>query len=139
MAGVLARRPVSAGASNLELAAGPDFANLPPMPTWTKQLISGPVLLVALYCAPRGLWAAGPAAMTPKRPAVMDLNTPREFPSITSRGAWQARAKDIRQQILVSAGLWPMPEKTPLHPHVFGKIERDGYTVEKVYFQTYPG
>src|SRR5438093_1039902 len=121
MAWVLARRPVSVGASNLELAARPDFANLPPMPIWTKQLISGPVLLLALCCAPRGLWGAEPAATTPKRPAVIDLNTPRAFPRITSRDEWQARAKDIRQQILVSAGLWPIPEKTPLHSHIFGK------------------
>jgi hypothetical protein len=32
-----------------------------------------------------------------------------------------------------------MPEKGPLEPHVFGKIEREGYSIEKVYFQTLPG
>ena len=32
-----------------------------------------------------------------------------------------------------------MPKKTPLHAHVFGKIERDGYTIEKVFFASYPG
>jgi hypothetical protein len=32
-----------------------------------------------------------------------------------------------------------MPEKTPLRAHVFGKIERKGYSVEKVYFQPLPG
>ncbi len=32
-----------------------------------------------------------------------------------------------------------MPEKTPLNARMFGKIERDGYSVEKVYFQSYPG
>jgi hypothetical protein len=79
---------------------------------------------------------AGPAE---KRPAVKDLNTPREFPRIASREEWQARAKEIREQILVSCGLWPMPEKTPLQPYIFGKIEREGYSVEKVYFQPLPG
>ena len=44
-----------------------------------------------------------------------------------------------REQILVSCGLWPTPEKTPLQAHIFGKIERDGYSIEKVYFQTLPG
>ena len=76
---------------------------------------------------------AGPAEQPP---AVKDLNTPREFPKIASREEWQARAKEIREQVLVSCGLWPMPEKTPLQAQVFGKIERDGYSVEKVYFQT---
>ena len=67
------------------------------------------------------------------------LNTPRTFPDIRSKTEWQARAKDIRDQILVSCGLWPMPEKTPLNAQTFGKIVRENYRVEKVYFQTYPG
>jgi Acetyl xylan esterase (AXE1) len=68
-----------------------------------------------------------------------DLNTPREFPTIHTQKEWQERAATIRQQILVSAGLWPLPEKTPLNAKVIGRIERDDYSVEKVYLQTYPG
>ena len=79
----------------------------------------------------------GPGPAT-NPPAVKDLNTPRDFPKIDSRAAWQARAKEIRQQVLVSCGLWPLPEKTPLQPHIFGKIECEGYSVEKVYFQPVP-
>lgn len=71
--------------------------------------------------------------------AVQDLNTPRTFPKIESKAEWQKRAEEIREQALVSCGLWPMPEKTPLKAQVFGKIIRDGYSVEKVYFQSYPG
>jgi hypothetical protein len=74
-----------------------------------------------------------------EKAAIQDLDTPRDFPAITSASQWQARAAEIRQQILVSAGLWPMPEKTPLKATIFGRIERDGYSIEKVYFQTYPG
>jgi hypothetical protein len=74
-----------------------------------------------------------------KRSAPVDLNTPRQFPEILSQADWQARAKEIREQILVSCGLWPMPQKTPLHARIFGRIERDGYSIEKVYFQTFPG
>ncbi|MEO7297948.1 MAG: acetylxylan esterase [Verrucomicrobiota bacterium] len=71
--------------------------------------------------------------------AVQDLNTPRSFPKIESKAEWQKRAQEIREQILVSCGLWPMPQKTPLKAHVFGKMIRDGYSIEKVYFQSYPG
>ncbi|PWU21047.1 MAG: hypothetical protein C5B50_02555 [Verrucomicrobia bacterium] len=67
------------------------------------------------------------------------LNTSRDFPHITSRQQWQARAREIREQILVSCGLWPMPDKTPLNPHIFGKIEHDDYSVERVYFEPLPG
>src|SRR5712692_520010 len=70
---------------------------------------------------------------------VKDLNTPRDFPSIASREQWLKRARDIREHVLVSCGLWPMPEKTPLKTHIFGKIDREGYSVEKVYIQTLPG
>jgi dienelactone hydrolase len=52
---------------------------------------------------------------------------------------WQARRKTLREQVLVANGLWPLPTKTPLHPVIHGKIERDGYTVEKVFFASHPG
>ncbi len=70
---------------------------------------------------------------------IKDLNTPRVFPKIESKAEWQKRAHEIREQALISCGLWPMPEKTPLQAKVFGKVLRDGYSVEKVYFQSSPG
>ena len=39
----------------------------------------------------------------------------------------------------MAEGLWPMPEKTPLNAVIHGKIERDGYTIEKVFFASMPG
>lgn len=70
---------------------------------------------------------------------IKTLNTPRTFPEIKTKAQWENRAKNIREQILVSAGLWPMPEKTPLNASVFDKIEHEDYTVEKVYFESLPG
>jgi len=52
---------------------------------------------------------------------------------------WSRRAEALRRQMLVALGLWPMPAKTPLNPVVHGKIERDTYTVEKVFFESAPG
>ena len=80
---------------------------------------------------------SAPAATKPA--VVHDLNTPRTFPEIKTRAEWASRAKDIREQVVVSCGLWPLPVKPPLRAHVFGRIESDGYSVEKVYFQTHPG
>ncbi|MBI2842997.1 MAG: acetylxylan esterase [Armatimonadetes bacterium] len=56
-----------------------------------------------------------------------------------SQKAWYARAKELRLQILASAGLAPMPKKTSLQVKVFGTVDGGDYTVEKVYFQSYPG
>ena len=53
--------------------------------------------------------------------------------------AWYQRAERLRRRVLVSTGLWPMPDKTPLKPVIFGKTQRKGFTVEKVYFQSLPG
>jgi dienelactone hydrolase len=90
--------------------------------------------------APRLVRAAELLPATDQRAdKVKDLNTPREFPAIHSRSEWESRAKAIREQILVSCGLWPLPEKSPLNARIFGKVEREGYCVEKAYFQTYPG
>ncbi len=52
--------------------------------------------------------------------------------------AWKARRAALRQQLLSAAGLSPMPPKTPLHPEIFGRLERNGYTIEKVLLETMP-
>jgi hypothetical protein len=99
--------------------------------------------IVLLLCL--GWVASGGLAQTSAPPraqsalAAKDLNTPRSFPAISTTLEWKERARQIREQILVSCGLWPMPERTPLRPVIFGKIDRESYSVEKVYFQTYPG
>jgi dienelactone hydrolase len=61
------------------------------------------------------------------------------MPTFATREAWLERAPFLRKQILSAAGLLPMPEKRPLNPQVFGKLERDGYTIEKVLLETLPG
>ena len=53
--------------------------------------------------------------------------------------AWAQRAEQVRRQILVATGLWPMPTATPAQAVVHGLIDRGDYTVEKVYFQSFPG
>ena len=51
-----------------------------------------------------------------------------------------AEARDRNQRArAVRCGLWPLPPRTPLNAKVFDRVERDGYTIEKVYFETYPG
>jgi dienelactone hydrolase len=53
--------------------------------------------------------------------------------------AWQARKEAIRRQILVAAGLWPEFERAPLKPVIYGRVEGEGYSVERVHFETWPG
>lgn len=71
--------------------------------------------------------------------APKDLNGFFPFKVPATLEEWEKRAADLRQRILVSNGLWPMPERTPLNAVVHGKVTRPGFTVEKVYFESVPG
>lgn len=59
-----------------------------------------------------------------------------EYPTLA---AWEARKAQLERQVLSSSGLLPMPERTPLHPRIFGRIEHSEYSVEKVLLETWPG
>ncbi len=61
------------------------------------------------------------------------------FTPPTDLKTWEVRRRELREQVLVANGLWPMPVKTPLNPAIHGKIDRDEYTIEKVFFASYPG
>ncbi len=52
---------------------------------------------------------------------------------------WKQRAVFLRKQVLFSAGLLPMPAKTPLRPRVGSVIEHEDYSVASVALETYPG
>ena len=93
--------------------------------------------IIAAFMA---LTAALPVAAQEARTIhTRDLNKHYEFPGYDTRAEWEAWADYLRRHILVSTGLWPLPERGDLRPEVFGRIERDGYSVEKVYFRSYPG
>jgi dienelactone hydrolase len=52
---------------------------------------------------------------------------------------WSQQAERVRRRMRVALGLWPMPARTPLNAVIHGKIDCENYTVEKVYFESYPG
>src|SRR5262249_51522124 len=68
-----------------------------------------------------------------------NLDTHHLFTPPSDKKVWTARAKALREQILFSSGLLPMPEKTPLNPRVTGKIDGPDYTIENVALETMPG
>src|SRR4051794_2150309 len=68
-----------------------------------------------------------------------DTNTHFQMPEYKTLAQWEARKQHLRNQILSAAGLMPMPGKTSLNPQIFGRLDRDGYTIEKVYLETLPG
>ena len=101
-------------------------------------------LLVA--CCSVSLFAKAPRVFPEgKRPddarlkPLKDLNGFFPFEVPESLEAWEKRAAELRLRILVATGLYPLPPKTLLNAVIHGKFERPGFTVEKVYFESYPG
>ena len=80
-----------------------------------------------------------------KKPTDVRLGPPKTlndyFPFVVpkTKEAWEARRKQVREQLLVANGLWPLPEKTPLNAVVHGTADKGDYTIEKVFFASTPG
>lgn len=68
-----------------------------------------------------------------------DLNGYFPFQPAETPEAWEQRREYVRRQILVASGLWPMPPRPPIQATVHGRVERDGYSVERVFFESAPG
>ena len=99
--------------------------------------------LAVLIANAQSLVAQQPAAQVPTQDSrninIPNTDTHLPLPEFTSLQAWEQRKSFLRNQILVSTGLAPLPEKTPLHPQIFGKIEAKDYTIEKVLIEPLPG
>ncbi len=102
-----------------------------------------------VVCASLACWAVWadaprvlPAGQVPndkRLEKLVDLNGYFPFTPSSTKEEWQKRAEQVRRRVLVATGLWPMPERTPANAVLHGKIDRDGYTVEKVYLESWPG
>jgi dienelactone hydrolase len=127
---------------------------------WTARSIAGLILLSFIWAATpntaklaaqqgaekqaakQDKAAASAAAAVPDDSRLgppKDLNGYFPFKPYTSRTAWDQRADELRRQLLVATGLWPMPERTSPRSIVHGKVDRDEYTVEKVILESWPG
>ena len=61
------------------------------------------------------------------------------LPAVDNLNDWEGRKAEIREKLLISTGLWPFPEKSPLKARVFDEKSGDGFKVSKVYFESLPG
>ena len=68
-------------------------------------------------------------------------NLTGSFPFVPpeSLAEWKGRSEKLRRRVLLAAGLWPPPKPKPVHATLWGPVEREGYTVWRVYFQSSPG
>ncbi len=70
---------------------------------------------------------------------LQNLNGYFPFQSVENVQQWPHRRAEIKRRILVSQGLWPLPTKSPLDAVIHGRVEREDYAVDRVYFESVPG
>ena len=92
-----------------------------------------PIIVFLLLLIPV-LFAKDIRDSTPK-----DLNGFFPFDPPSTLEEWEKRKDKLVLRMQVATGLYPMPPKTPLNAVIHGKINRPGFTVEKVYFESVPG
>jgi cephalosporin-C deacetylase-like acetyl esterase len=63
----------------------------------------------------------------------------RFLDSAKTREEWQRKLPRLHREYLDMLGLWPLPEKTPLHATVTGTLEHEGVVIEKLHYQSRPG
>jgi dienelactone hydrolase len=95
-----------------------------------------PILIISILA---GFALAQVPAQDSRNVNPPNAKTQFQMPVYKTLVQWEARAAHLRKQILSAAGLLPLPERTPLHPQIFGRLERTGYSVEKVLLETLPG
>ena len=68
-----------------------------------------------------------------------NLNSYFPFQQVSAPHDWPQRQAEIKRRILVSQGLWPLPSKSDLNAVIHGRVERDDYLVDRVFFESIPG
>ncbi|HOA51509.1 MAG TPA: acetylxylan esterase [Thermogutta sp.] len=101
------------------------------------------VMVVGIPCVAMALdWRVLPPGEVPADARQEKLKTLDDYFPFTPPSdlkSWEIRRERVQRQILVAAGLWPMPERPPIQAVIHGAVDRGDYTVEKVYFESYPG
>lgn len=85
--------------------------------------------------------AAEEAAFPDARFSTMRMGDKMDYvmPEFSTLQQWLEYRKELKNRILISTGLQPLPAKTALHSRIFDKTEHPDYTVAKVLFESYPG
>ena len=108
---------------------------------WTASLTSVITMRAAILSSVL-LFASAALAEIPdsdaRNTSIRHTDMVYSLPDYTAE-EWKQRSAFLRKQVLFSAGLLPMPDKTPLDPLVGEVIEHEDYSVVSVLLQTYPG
>jgi cephalosporin-C deacetylase-like acetyl esterase len=57
----------------------------------------------------------------------------------TNKFEWEQKRSALKEQYFEMLGLWPLPEKTPLHATITGTLEHGDVVIDRLHFQSKPG
>lgn len=110
------------------------------------------ILVFRFVCLALLLWCIrGGAAAEPEKPLPGDAAIERYLRKETerlskrfldgakTRAEWEERKPHLRREYFDMLGLWPLPEKTPLHATSTGTVDRGTVVIDKLHFQSRPG
>jgi dienelactone hydrolase len=127
-------------------ASAPRSADLPLSAIDRRSMLQQTMLaLIAAGWAPAARARADEAKTVPaswsdgRLGKLKTLNDDFPFEVPSSPEIWQRRAKELRRQVQLATGLWPMPQRPPIQATIHGKIERNDCVVERVFFESSPG
>ncbi len=99
------------------------------------------LFIIAMLAGPQPLFAQGPSERQREyldfvKAEAAQLRAADKPPA--TREEWETRRLDLRAKLQQAFGSFP-EKSCPLEPKVLGVLQRDGYRVEKLIFQTMPG
>lgn len=106
---------------NAIASQSPDKENLDVFQQWVKWNNPGDMLLDLLT----------------KEAITLYDNRNRNIAAVKTEADWRNRQNEVKDKLSEIIG--PFPEKTPLNPRVTGVIKKDGYRIEKIIFESFPG
>jgi cephalosporin-C deacetylase-like acetyl esterase len=56
-----------------------------------------------------------------------------------TRAEWEQSKPRLRREYFDMLGVWPLPERTPLHATLTGTVDRGEVVIDKLHFQSRPG
>lgn len=89
--------------------------------------------------APANALPSGELPQDARLQPLKDLHGYFPFTPPKSVEAWKARAEQVRTQLKVALGLWPMPPKHPLNLQEFDTHTFDDYRITNIRFESRPG
>jgi hypothetical protein len=97
------------------------------------------LVIVTILCAASQSFAQAPNLKEISQSRLRDLDAHCPITAPESLEAWNSRASELKLQVRVALGIHPMPILSQKPAVIHGLRKMDGYTIEKVYFESLDG